>query len=209
MESGDTKNPEEATQSEAARSESRLRRLLGIQEFLTIMMVIAALSSAIATWKATKIIARGERPVMGVDSIKLTQDRANRPYVAVIYRNYGAEQARECVLEAWVAVDGELASFDPLKPDDQKVRLTLGILSLGVPHLFAAYFRPEALEAIREGRSELKVMISLFYKDLGGEAYCYRMDFRYFAPADTFDPAGGSDDCHSLETANLAGTNRP
>ena len=186
---------EEATPRQVLRVDRSLRRLIGTQEFLTILMVIAALSSAVATWKATKIISRGERPILGVESINLTQDKASRPYVAINYRNYGGEQARESVLEAWVAIDGQLASFDPLKPDDRKVRLQLGILSPMVPHLIAAYFKPEALRAIREGRSELKAMISIVYKDLGGVAYCYRMAFRYFAPADTFYPAGGSDDC--------------
>jgi len=187
---------EEGAPREVSGAERRLRQLIGIQEILTIMMVIAALSSAVATWKATQIIARGERPFIGVDSVKLTEDKAERPYIAVTYRNFGSEPARESVLQAWTAIDGKLASFDPLKPDDGKVRLKLGILSPLVPHLFAAYFKPQAVHDIREGRSELKLMIRIIYQDLGGKPYCYRMDFRYFAPADTFDPAGGSDDCH-------------
>ena len=179
------------------RAERSLRQLIGVQEILTIMMVIAALSSAVATCKATQIIARDERPIIGVDSVRLTEDNADRPYVAVNYRNFGTEPAGESVLDGWASIDGKIASFDPLKPHHRKVHLNLGVLSPRATHLFAAYFKPDALRAIREGRAELKVMIRIAYQGLGGEPYCYRMDFRYFAPADTFDPAGGSDNCQS------------
>lgn len=197
MDAINSKTSDEVVRHEVARAERSLRQLIGVQEILTVMMVIATLSSAIATCKATQIIARGERPIVGIDSIMLTEDKAKRPYVALNYRNFGTEPAGESVLDGWAAIDGKVASFDPLKPHDRKVHLKLGVLSPQVTHLFAAYFNPDALRAIRDSRSELKVMMRIAYKGLGGEPYCYQMDFRYFAPADTFDPAGGSNNCQS------------
>jgi hypothetical protein len=177
MEAVKTKKSDEAVPREVLRAERSLRQLIGLQEILTIMMVIAALSSAVATCKATQIIARGERPIIGVDSIWLTEDTAKRPYVAVNYRNFGTEPAGESVLDGWAAIDGKVASFDPLKPHHRKVHLKLGVLSPLATHLFAAYFKPDALRAIREGRAELKVMIRIVYQSLRGEPY-YQMDFR-------------------------------
>jgi hypothetical protein len=193
-----TKKPEEE-QREVLRAERSLlagvRQLIGIQELLTVMMVVAAVSSAIATWKATQIYARGERPYIGVASIKLSTDLNNRPYVAVDYRNFGTVPSRQTVLTAWTTIDGEVASYNPRKPAERKVRLNLGILSPDAPHLFAAYFTPDALPAIRDGKVTLKVAIAISYAGSDGHPYCYRMSFRYFWPTGTLDPDGGSDDC--------------
>jgi len=189
----------EEEQGEVLRAERSLlagvRQLIGIQELLTVMMVVAAVSSAIATWKATQIYARGERPYIGVASIKLSTDLANRPYVAVDYRNFGTVPSRHTVLTAWTTVDGAIASYNPRKPGQRKVHLKLGILSPDSPHLLAAYFTPDALPAIRDGRAKLKVSVAISYQGADGQPYCYRMDFRYFWPTATLDPDGGSDDC--------------
>src|SRR5437870_2778427 len=95
MEAINSKKSDQVVQSDMLPAERSLRQLIGVQKILAIMMVIAALSSAVATWKATQIIARGERPIIGVDSIRLTEDKANRLYVAVNYRNFGTEPAGE------------------------------------------------------------------------------------------------------------------
>lgn len=201
MEAAKLTKPDETESRQVLRDErsvlAGLRQLVGIQEVLTVMMVVAAISSAVATWKATQIYARGERPYIGVSSIKLSADLANRPYVAVDYRNFGTVPSRETVLEAWTTIDGKIASYNPRRPNQQKVRLNLGIISPDAPHLFAAYFTPEALPAIREGRAKLKVAVAISYRGSDGAPYCYRMNFRYFWPTGTLDPDGGSDDCRT------------
>jgi hypothetical protein len=209
MEAAKLPQPEEVESREVLRAERSLlagvRQLIGIQELLTVMMVVAAVSSAIATWKATQIYARGERPYMGIASIKLTSDLAHRPYVAVDYRNFGTVPSKKTVLQAWTTIDGKVASYNPRKPGERKVRLNLGILSPDTPHLFAAYFTPEALPMIQDGRATLKVAVAISYQGSDGANYCYRMNFRYFWPTGTLDPDGGSDDCrlnnNSIEPA--------
>jgi hypothetical protein len=198
----DERVPQKDSQAERSLY-AAIRELLGLQELLTTLMVVATISAAIATWKATQIYARGARPYVGVDSIRLSVDKTKRPYVAVNYRDLGSVPARETVLEAWSTLDGKVVSYDPLEPGSRRVRLKLGILSPEAAHMFAAYFQPDALEAIRDGKSQLKVSLAISYQGAAGESYCYRMDFRYYAPADTFDPYGGSDNCRS--ESNLSG----
>jgi len=79
--------------------------------------------------------------------------------------------------------------------DTHKVTLRLGVLAPGTPYLFAAYFRREIIPLILNGRAKFVVSVEIAYKDAAGEPYCYHMDFRYYAPTKTFDPAGGSDSC--------------
>lgn len=199
MEATRSKKHDELAPREVSGAErsllANMRHLIGVQELLAIMMVVAAISSAVATWKATQIYARGERPYIGVDSIQLTSDRAGRPYVAINYRNVGPVPSEQTVLEASSTVDGNLASYDPADPGPSKIRLKLGVLSPHSPHLFAAYFQPDALSAIRDGKSQLQVSISISYQGASREEYCYQMTFRYYAPTETFDPAGGSGRC--------------
>ena len=201
MEHRESDETDKVASSEALRAERNLRQLVGVQEILTALMVIATLCSAIATWEATRVVARGERPYVGIESVRLTRDNTNRPYVEIKYENFGNVASNRTKLEAWAMIDGKLASFDPMRPEVRQILLKLGILSPLAPHLFAAYFRPEALDAIRDGKSELRVAITFQYRGPAGEPYCYKMIFRYFAPAGIFDPSGGTDNCRSELTA--------
>lgn len=69
------------------------------------------------------------------------------------------------------------------------------MLAPGTPYLFAAYFPRELIPLILNGRARFVVSVEVAYKDAAGEPYCYHMDFRYYAPTKTFDPAGRSDSC--------------
>src|SRR5215471_16591622 len=110
----ETDKTKDSEPREVLRAERSILRLVGVQEILTVMMVVAALSSAVATWKATQVVARGERPYIGVESVRLIKDSANRPYAAIVYQNFGTVPSTGTTLEAWTTVDGKLVSLNPL-----------------------------------------------------------------------------------------------
>ena len=176
-----------------------LLRLLRFQDLMVLMMVAATIASAYATWRATRIAdqiyRRSERPYMGVQDLRLNLDDTMRPCVEIHYRDFGTVPSSDTKLSVWATADGRPVSYDPMDLDTHEVTLRLGVLAPGTPYLFAAYFPRELIPLIVNGRTRFVVSVEVAYKDAAGEPYCYHMDFRYYAPTKTFDPAGGSDSC--------------
>ncbi len=181
------------------QSQAQFAQLLRFQDVTVMLMVVATIASAYATWQSANITAniyrRSERPYLGVESLRLNAAGTGDPYVALVYRDFGHVPASDAVLTAWASADGRLVSYDPSDRAKGRISLHLGVLSPQVPQLFDVYFPSNLDGLLRNGKVRFIVSVLLTSRDVAGEYYCYRMDFRYYSPADTFDPAGGSDRC--------------
>jgi len=180
------------------------KRIIGFQEFMGAMMVVATILmacatglSAWATWRSEQIarhvFAISDRPYIGIESVRLNVDDPRLPYALLDYRNFGRIPAENAVIEVWASIDGQIVSFEPTRKDVHKAKLKLGALSPATSYLFAAYFPPQYTAAILAGSSDLSVEVIVTYSGSLQEPYCYRMNFHYFAPLRSFDPSGGSD----------------
>jgi hypothetical protein len=195
-------------QREVGQAETRVLRLQDQMAIMmlaaTVLMAVATGLSAWATWRyeeiTRRIFAISDRPYVGVQGINLRLDDPKMPCAVLDYRNYGDLPAEHSMIQAWASVDGKVVSFDPLRRGlGPKVKLDLGTLSPHTPHLFGAYFPPQYTEPILKGDANLELTIIVAYKDAAEVPYCYRMNFRYFAPLKSFDPDGGSNHCDGLD----------
>ncbi|MGH7814818.1 MAG: hypothetical protein ACREQI_12540 [Candidatus Binataceae bacterium] len=183
------------------------QQLRGFENYMSTMMLVATCMMAVATglsawatWRYEKVTERiftvSDRPYIGVQKISLALDDPKLPYASIDYTNFGTVPSEESTIQAWASVDGRVVSFDPLHRGlGQKIKLDLGALSPHTPHLFAAYFPEQYVDAVLKGRSQFKVTVDIHYKDAAKTPYCYRMNFRYFPPLKSFDPDGGSSEC--------------
>ena len=194
-------NPPEGQRKHGA-AQQRDRRLLGsvadflgIVDLVAIMMVIATVCTAIATWRtasiATAIYMASERPYMGVSSVTFATDRPGDPRIVIEYKNFGSVAAEGVVMFRRLSIDGKVVH-------DQTRRKDAGILSPGPPHRLFMHVSQAVYGAVVAGRSKdtgrnwreipgAASWLSLFF-----ERYAYEID------EGLFDVDGGSPRCEEL-----------
>ena len=186
----------------AAALSRRDRRLLGrIAEFLgfvdlvAVLMVVATVCTAIATWRtatiATAIYLASERPYLGAVSVTLNRDRPGDPRVRIEYKNFGSVAAEGVVMFRRMMIDGKIVA-------GQTRRRVAGIISPGSPHRLFGHVSQAAYDAIVSGRSTLRVEVGASYRSLYHGDLCYLERFVYEPGEDVFEVDGGSPRCQEL-----------
>ncbi len=196
--SGPIDEPGQGAERLAGRDTRLLGRIadfLGVVDLIAVMMVIATVCTAIATWRtasiATSIYLASERPYMGVVSLKLSHDRPNEPRVIVEYKNFGSVAAEDVVMFRRVIVDGQMIK-------GQTQRKAAGIVSPGAPHFMFIHLPRASTDAIIAGRSTLRVEIGAIYQGVNRASLCYLERFAYEAEENVFEIDGGSPRCQRL-----------
>ncbi len=169
--------------------------LVGFQDFLALLMVLATALSAMATWRAARVTANvfmaSERPYVGVQAIHVDLHNPAKPLLEVEFRDYGHIPADATVVSAWLTVGGKRL------PNDRHQRhvVAAGVLSPQVAHFFHIEVPPNILQELLRGAVTLTVAVAISYTDETQRSFCYRMNFLYNAATGNFDANGGSDRC--------------
>jgi hypothetical protein len=177
---------------------TRFGRALRFADLMAVMMVLATVLSAYATWKTAQVtsmvFAVADRPFLGVSNVAFEAIQSRRPMITVDFRNFGQIPAVDAIVSVHAVVDGKRVK----PPDGEMSSIEAGNVSPTVPHYFYAYLTPEAYKSVASGDSNLQVHVSLIYKgpQLDKE-YCYFERIVYDYRSATFRMAGGNDHCGS------------
>jgi hypothetical protein len=187
----------ESTELRVQRSQLRkLAEIIRFADFMAILMVLATVFSAFATWRTaqvTKLVFEiADRPFLGVEKVNFEATESERPMIAVEVRDFANIPA----LEALVSVDA-VVNGKPVAPaPDEMTTQELGILSPGVPHHFYAFVTPEIYRAVSAGKSNLQLHVRMIYKGPAHQqSYCYFERVVYDFHAASFRMSEGSDRC--------------
>lgn len=195
-----SESPSERREREIIRTErslvARLAQAVKLADFMALLMVLATLFSAYATWRTamvtSAIFAVADRPFLGVEQVVFEATDSQHPMIAVRFKNFGNIQALKTIVGAHAVIDGKLVK-DPEYP---MTETDAGILSPNVPHAFHLTLPREKYEAVIAGKSNLQVHVRMLYK---GPAYdkelCYFERFAYDFRSGSFGASGGSDRC--------------
>jgi hypothetical protein len=174
----------------------RIAEFLGFADLVALLMVVATVCSAIATWRtatiATAIYQAAERPYLGVLSVTLNHDRPGDPNLRVEYKNFGSVAAENVVIFRRMSIDGTIVA-------GQTRRKAAGIISPQVPHRVFLHLPPAAYDAIASGRSTLRVEVGATYQGLYRGNHCYLERFVYEPDEKVFEVDGGSPQCEQLK----------
>lgn len=174
-------------------SRSTLRNLMGLQDLMALLMVVATTFTGYATWKYVQVsravFRSAERPYLGVNGIRVDQTDPTRPLLVIEYRDFSSIPADRSVLSVRPTIDGR-----PF-PNEQEEPIQLGILSPQVSHFWHMLIPTDSVRQILDGKALLSLTIAFSYGDTGDDGYCYRMKFEYDPKVRDFTPAGGSDRC--------------
>lgn len=190
-------SPRESPELRAERSIVRkLAEVIRFADFMAILMVLATLFSAFATWRTaqvTKLVFEiADRPFLGVEKVGFEAIDSARPTITVEVRDFANIPAVEALVTVRALVDGKPVPPPPLEMATQE----LGILSPGVPHRFYASFTPDLYREVAAGKSNLQVHIRMLYKGpTHQQSYCYFERVVYDFQAASFRMSGGSDRC--------------
>lgn len=173
----------------------RIAEFLGFADLVAVMMVLATVFTAIATWRtatiATALYQASERPYIGVVAVTLNRERRNDPRVQLEYKNFGAVAAEGSVMFRRMIIDGKII-------DGQTRRKAAGILWPGAPHHMFMHLPPAAYDAIVSGRSTLRVEVGANYQGPYRGNLCYLERFAYQPEEGVFEVDGGSPRCQEL-----------
>lgn len=176
------------------RALGRIAEFLGFADLVAVLMVVATVCSAIATWRtatiATALYEAAERPYMGVASVALNRDRPGDPRVRLEYKNFGSVAAEGVVMFRRMSIDGRFVT-------GQTRRKVAGIISPQSPHHLFMHLSPASYDAIVSGRSTLRVEVGATYQGYHGNL-CYLERFVYEPDEDLFEVDGGSPRCEEL-----------
>jgi hypothetical protein len=168
---------------------------LGIVDLVAIMMVIATVCTAIATWRtasiATAIYMASERPYMGVSSVTFATDRPGDPRIVIEYKNFGSVAAEGVVMFRRLSIDGKVVH-------DQTRRKDAGILSPGPPHRLFMHVSQAVYGTVVAGRSKIRVEIGARYQGPHRGYLCFFERYAYEIDEGLFDVDGGSPRCEEL-----------
>ncbi|MFI5352022.1 MAG: hypothetical protein ACHQZS_03590 [Candidatus Binatales bacterium] len=173
----------------------RLSNLVAVTDVMAIMMVLATVLSAYATWRASRISSLlflvSERPYIGVERLALERPDHGGARLVIDYRNFGHVQATETVLTAQVMVDGK-----EVGESDERGRIVrAGIISPQVPNHLYSYFADDLYQGILAGKSPVVVTLNVDYRGPAGEKFCDYERFTYDYRSAWFGSDGGSTDC--------------
>jgi ATP-dependent Clp protease adapter protein ClpS len=174
----------------------RLSNVLRFNDFMTVMMVVATVFSAFATWRTAHVtnllFAVAERPYIGVQQVALDRVEADAGRVMVDCRNYGNVPANGAVVRVGVAIDGKPLPESNLAEQTENI----GILSPTVPHHIFRYVPQAMFEATRAGRSRMIVRILINYSGPDQRLFCYSKLLTYDPRSGDFLPNGANDQCN-------------
>ena len=174
----------------------RVSRAIGFADFMAVLMVIATGFSAFATWRTATVtslvFATSDRPFMGVAKLDFEATDTPKPYVAILYKNFGKIPAVDGMVSVNAWIDGKVAP-DPIA-DAMNITETGGIPP-DVDHYFYRYFTPESYEDIATGKTHLQIEWRIVYKGPAKGEYCDFKRYAYDARTRTFRHSGGSDKC--------------
>jgi hypothetical protein len=177
------------------RSLGRIADFLGVVDVVAVMMVIATVCTAVATWRtasiATAIYLASERPYMGVASVKLDHDRPGDPRIIIEYKNFGSVAAEGVVMFQRLWIDGKVV-------EDQTRRKAAGIVSPGSPHRLFMHVSQPVYDAVIAGRATMRVEVGAAYRGLRHGDLCYLERYAYEIDEGLFDVDGGSPRCEEL-----------
>lgn len=177
---------------------AKLSNVIRLADFMALLMVMATLFSAYATWRTAQVTERvfavTDRPFLGVRSVAFQQTDSTTPTITVAFVNFGQIPA----LDVMVGVDALLDGKPLVQPNTTISSAEVGIASPTVMHDFDYFVTPASYHAVLSGKARLQVRVRLEYK--GAErhgAYCYfeRADYDYRTAEFRMD--GGSDKCRS------------
>jgi len=191
--------PDFATAVGIARDERtvvrRLSKVLRFNDFMTVMMVIATIFSAFATWRTAQVtnllFAIAERPYIGVERVTVDSIDADFARVMVDCRNFGNVSANDGVARIDVIMDGKILSGTMAEADTQN----LGIVSPTVPHRIFRFVPKTLYEQVREGRSRMIVRVVFDYRGPDQRQFCYSELMSYDRRTTDFISTGGSNRC--------------
>ena len=173
-------------------------RVLRFADFMAILMVLATVFSAYATWRTAQVtrlvFAISDRPFLGIEKVAFEAVDSATPTIAVEMRNFGKIPAQGAIVTVRAIVDGKVVA--PV--NGELSTLDMGIMSPTVPHFMYAYLTPGLYRAVTSGASNLQVRVRMLYKGPALDAdYCYdeRMAFDYRTAS--FRAVGGGDRCGS------------
>lgn len=173
----------------------RLSNVLRFNDFMTVMMVIATIFSAFATWRTAQVtnllFAIAERPYIGVERVTVDSIDADFARVMVDCRNFGSVSANDGVARIDVIIDGKTLSGTTVEADTQN----FGIVSPTVPHRIFRFVPKNLYEQVREGRSRMMVHIVFDYRGPDQRQFCYSELMGYDRRTADFISIGGSDRC--------------
>lgn len=173
----------------------RLSEVLRFTDFMTLMMVLATIFSAFATWRTatvTKLLfAVGERPYMGVEQIAIDGIDNGFARIVVDCRNFGHVSATGGVARVGVTIDGKPLPQQNALADTENI----GIVSPSVPHRIFRFVPEDIFEAVREGRSRMTAHVLFNYRGPDDRQFCYSEMMSYDRRSASFVPVGGDDQC--------------
>jgi hypothetical protein len=187
----------ESTELRAEHSQLRkLAEVIRLADFMAILMVLATLFSAFATWRTAQVTRLvfeiADRPFLGVQKVSFEAIESERPMITVEVRDFANIPALEALVSVYAVADGKPLAPPPGEMTTQE----LGILSPGVPHHFYAFITPELYRAASAGKSNLQVHVRMLYKGPAHQqSYCYFERVVYDFHAASFRMSGGSDRC--------------
>jgi hypothetical protein len=175
---------------------AKLAQAIKLADFMAILMVLATIFSAFATWRTAEVtslvFAVAYRPVLGVEKVAFDAVDSSRPTIRIDFRNFSQIAALDAIVDVHAVVEGKVVK----PPDGEMSAMNAGILSPTVPHFFYAYLTPDLYQAVAAGKSNLQVHVKMLYKGPAHVTqYCYFERLVYDFRARVFNSAGGSDRC--------------
>jgi hypothetical protein len=186
---------------EIRRDESQIRRLSEVLRFadlMAVMMVLATVFSAYATWRTasvtSQVFAIADRPFLGVQQVHFEALDSPHPMIAVDLRNFGQLPALDAIANVHALVEGKVIKT----PTGEMSSIDAGIVPPNVPYFVYAYLTPDLYQQVTSGKSNLQVHVTLMYKGPRQQAeYCYFERIIYDYRSASFRMAGGNDRCGS------------
>jgi len=177
--------------------ERRVSRAIGFADLMGFLMVIATGFSAFATWRTATItslvFATADRPFMGVAKVQFEATDTQKPYISILYKNFGRIPAVDGIVSVNAWLDGKIAP-DPIQ-EAMNVTET-GSIPPEVDHFFYRYFSADSYRDIASGKAHLQIEWRIVYKGPAkGSEYCDFKRYAYDARTATFRHSGGSDKC--------------
>jgi len=172
-----------------------LTEILQFADLMALMMVLATVLSAIATWRTASItrllVSIAERPYVGVERVDFDSVGGGSARLLVDCRNFGHVSATDGVVRIRLVLDGKtLASTQ-----GPSGTVNVGMFAPSVPQLFFRFIPEEAYTPAHEGTSVLVVQVAINYRGPDAREFCYTQLMTYDHRADTFSSTGGSDRC--------------
>ncbi|HUO04859.1 MAG TPA: hypothetical protein VMU16_06630 [Candidatus Binataceae bacterium] len=175
---------------------AKLSQVVRLADFMALLMVIATLFSAYATWRTAMVTERvfsvTDRPFMGMQSVTFEHTELPTPTITVKVVNFGQIPATDLIMNVHALLDGK-----PLvQPNKAMTEHEVGIVSPTVPHYFYYYLTQDAYRAITSGKSRLQLHVKLEYEGASREhTFCYFERVIYDPRVGEFRADSGGDKC--------------